>query len=192
MTGSISRQEITGKLKGKLQGIAKLLGASVTADGKFKINKETFINSPYDLLPSYMKDELACRKEIVMMLLKIKRQAIQDEVEVKTRNQEGDPPNELCKDPRARNHNQLGKCKFGYFYGHEDPTKPGVKYMWPSPWNSGGYVWCDIPNHDMLLYGLGIAEGKIEYIGHDRGIKKWAAKYWSQDCTPDVFLQKNY
>ncbi|MCI5125320.1 MAG: hypothetical protein D3925_12795 [Candidatus Electrothrix sp. AR5] len=95
-----------------------------------------------------------------------------------------------CRDNRARNYGKEEKCKYGYFFGHKNRA-PGVKYVWPSPWNSNGYVWCHIPNHQMLLYGLKISEGSIQYIGHEEGINRYHAKYWSRDCGNSVFRQFN-
>ncbi|RYZ89411.1 MAG: hypothetical protein EOP04_06895 [Proteobacteria bacterium] len=91
-----------------------------------------------------------------------------------------------CKNPRARNYLTGPVCEYGYFYGHANGA-PGIRYVWPSPWNQYDYVYCDIPNHDMLIRGLTRTKGKIENIGHEAGAKKWAALYWSQPCTNDIF-----
>jgi hypothetical protein len=71
--GSISKKEVTGKLDGELRGIAKLLGASVAADGTIRINDITYSQLPYDAIPAQMQDARACRKEIAKLLLEERR-----------------------------------------------------------------------------------------------------------------------
>jgi hypothetical protein len=67
--GSISKKEITGKLDGELKGIAKLIGASVGADGTIRIDDTIYSQLPYDALPAQMQDARACRKEIAKLLI---------------------------------------------------------------------------------------------------------------------------
>ena len=67
--GSISKKELTGKLDGELRGIAKLIGASVAADGTIRIDDTNYSQLPYDALPAQMQDARACRKEIAKLLL---------------------------------------------------------------------------------------------------------------------------
>ena len=74
--GSIKRTEVEGKISGKLDGIAKLLGASISAEGTIKLDDINYKGIPYEKLPEQMSDSRECKKSITMMLLK-ERQEIE-------------------------------------------------------------------------------------------------------------------
>ena len=68
--GKISKKEISAKLQGEIEGIAKLFGVSVSSDGKLKLNEEEYIGLPYESLPEQMSNSRECKKDISKMLIK--------------------------------------------------------------------------------------------------------------------------
>ena len=76
--GSITRQQIEGALDGEAKGtFVKLIGASLTADGRIKIDETHYYHLPHEALPAQMQDARACRKEIAELLL-AERQVVED------------------------------------------------------------------------------------------------------------------
>lgn len=74
------------------------------------------------------------------------------------------------------------------FYSYTAMKPPGIIYLWPSPWDSGlTDVWCGVPNHEMYVRHIGVIGSAIEVEDLDK--VKNQAKYWSQDCSDDVFQQ---
>jgi len=67
--GKITRTEIEAKLDGEMEGVAKLLGVSVGADGKFRRDKTEYVGLPYDKLSIEMSSARECRKELAAMLI---------------------------------------------------------------------------------------------------------------------------
>jgi hypothetical protein len=68
--GEIRRDTIEGKIGGKLSGVAKLIGASIGADGSIKIDKEKYNGIPYESLPEQLSDARDCRKQLTLIFLK--------------------------------------------------------------------------------------------------------------------------
>lgn len=74
------------------------------------------------------------------------------------------------------------------FYSHIAMKPPGIIYVWPSPWDSGlTDVWCGVPNHEMYVRHIDTIGSAMEVENLDK--VKSQAKYWSQDCSDDVFQQ---
>lgn len=67
--GEITRKQVEGTLEGKVGGVAKLLGASVGADGKIKVDNTLYKGLPYEKVPSQMADSRDCKKKLAIMLI---------------------------------------------------------------------------------------------------------------------------
>lgn len=76
--GSIKKEEVEAKLKGKIGSIAKLIGGSVSIDGSLSRGDTVYEGLPFDELPAVMKDARSCKKDIAKMLLK-ERSMISDD-----------------------------------------------------------------------------------------------------------------
>jgi hypothetical protein len=83
--GSIARKEVEAKLKGQLAGVAKLIGASVTGDGKLKVENVDYKGLPYEDLAAQMANARDCRLQLAKMLIEEKKRiAAQKPVSYKT------------------------------------------------------------------------------------------------------------
>lgn len=74
--GKIRREQIEGSINGNISGVAKLLGASLDANGKIAIDETTYDGIPFEDIPDQLSDARSCRKEITKLLLK-ERQEIE-------------------------------------------------------------------------------------------------------------------
>ncbi len=76
--GEFTRQRIEGEIKGELKGIAKLLGASVGAEGKLIIDDTEYKGLPYDKLSENMMDERECKLKLAVMLIDAQKKIKQE------------------------------------------------------------------------------------------------------------------
>ena len=68
-------KKLQQRLEGEIKSLAKLIGASVAADGRIKVNNVEYKGLPYNSLPAQMQDARACRKDIATMLLEERKRA---------------------------------------------------------------------------------------------------------------------
>lgn len=67
--GTITRQEIEGRLQGEVGGVARAIGLSVGADGKLRHDKTEYKGLPIDKVSDQMKDARDCRFQVTKMLV---------------------------------------------------------------------------------------------------------------------------
>lgn len=67
--GTITRQEIEGRLQGEVGGVARAIGLSVGADGKLRHDKTEYKGLPIEKVSDQMKDARDCRLQVTKMLV---------------------------------------------------------------------------------------------------------------------------
>ena len=72
LQGSYSREKIEAKINGEIAGVAKLIGASVSANGKLNIHNEKGL--PYEKLAEQISSARDCRREIAKLLIDERKQ----------------------------------------------------------------------------------------------------------------------
>ncbi len=164
--GSISRKEITAKLEGQTKGIAKLIGASVAADGTIKIDNTEYKGLPYKSLPSQMQDSRACKKDIAKMLLderktakkKFKKESRQRKYELSERNGHCNPDRRINIRVNADNGwsidvtsiaPSINTSKRSNFVGISNKSVAGFNIVG------------DVRNNGKCVFGVGDARGHI-------------------------------
>lgn len=66
--GKMTRKQVSGKIKGEIAGVAKIVGVGFTADGKLDYGESEYVGIPYDNLPKEIPTVSQCKVEVVKLV----------------------------------------------------------------------------------------------------------------------------
>lgn len=74
--GKMTRKEVSGKIKGEIAGVAKIVGVGVTADGKLDYGESEYVGIPYSNLPKEIPTVSQCKIEVVKLVSSLPKKKV--------------------------------------------------------------------------------------------------------------------
>lgn len=117
-SGDITKTKIEGNIEGKLSGVARLLGGSISSDGSVLIDETKYSGVPYEKLSGHLTSALECRRELAKILIEERRRVDESRASAPTNNVDA------CVASKAREYEAVKKTQIN---GGASASGPGLK-----------------------------------------------------------------